>query len=67
MANSEGRALLTIDTLKTFYCCIEKPLCGMNPTHSVPKILRSTKLQLLVHLSLKLEILEIVEGVKVAL
>ena len=38
MAKSEGRALLTIETLKTFYCCIEKPICGMNPTHSVPKI-----------------------------
>ena len=38
MAKSEGRSLLTIETLKTFYCCIEKPLFGMNPTHSVPKI-----------------------------
>ena len=38
MAKSEGRSLLTIETLKTFYCCIEKPLCGMNPTHSVPKL-----------------------------
>ena len=38
MAKSEGRALLTIETLKTFYCCIEKPLCGMNLTHSVPKL-----------------------------
>ena len=38
MAKSEGRALLTIETLKTFYCCIEKPLCGMNPTNSVTKL-----------------------------
>ena len=35
MAKSEGRNLLTIETLKTFYCCIEKPLCGMNLTHFV--------------------------------
>ena len=67
MAKSEGRALLTIETMKTFYCCIEKPLCWMNRTNSVTKLLRSTKLQYLIHLSLKLEILEIVEGVKVAL
>ena len=38
MAKSEGRALLAIETLKTFYCCIEKSLCGMDPTHSVPKL-----------------------------
>ena len=35
---SEGRALLTIETLKTFYCCIEMPLCGTNATHYVPKL-----------------------------
>ena len=38
MVKSEGRALLTIDTLKTFCCCIEKPLCGTNRTHSVTKL-----------------------------
>ena len=38
MAKSEGRALLAIETLKNFYYCIEKPLCGMDPTHSVPKL-----------------------------
>ena len=38
MAKSEGRALLTIETLKTFYCCIEKPLCGINPINSIPKL-----------------------------
>ena len=38
MDKSEGRALLTIETLKTFYCCIDKPLCGMNLTHSVPTL-----------------------------
>ena len=38
IAKSEGRALLTIYTLKTFYCCIEKQLCGMNPTQSDPKL-----------------------------
>ena len=30
---SEGRALLNIETLKNFYCCIESPGCRMNPTH----------------------------------
>ena len=25
MANSEGRALLTIEALNNFYCCIESP------------------------------------------
>ena len=43
MAKSEGRALLTIETLKTFYCCIEMPLCGTNATHSVLKLYRSTR------------------------
>ena len=38
MAKSEGRALLTIETLKTLYCCIEKPLCGMNLTYFVLKL-----------------------------
>ena len=38
MDESEGRALLTIEILKAFYCCIEKPLCRMNATHSVPKL-----------------------------
>ena len=38
MAKSEGRDLLTIETLKTFYCCIEMPLCGTNATQSVPKL-----------------------------
>ena len=38
MAKSERRALLTVETLKTFYCCIEKPLCGTNATHYVPKL-----------------------------
>ena len=38
MAKSERRSLLTIETLKTLYCCIEKPLCGMNITHFVLKL-----------------------------
>ena len=45
MDKSEGSSLLTIETLKTFHCCIEKSLFGMNPTHSVPTLQRSTKLQ----------------------
>ena len=40
MAKSEGRALLTVETLKTSYCCIETPCCRMNPTHSVTKLER---------------------------
>ena len=38
ISKCEGRDLLTIETLKTYYCCIESPLCGMNPTHSVTKL-----------------------------
>ena len=38
MVKSLGRALLNIETLGTFYCCIEMPLCGTNATHSVPKL-----------------------------
>ena len=38
MDKYEGMGLLTVDTLKTFYCCIESPWCRMNPTHFVTKI-----------------------------
>ena len=38
MDKSEGSTLFTIGTLKNFYCCIEKPLCGMNLTHFVLKL-----------------------------
>ena len=38
MVTSEGGDLLTIETLKNFYCCIEKPLGGMNTTNSVTKL-----------------------------
>ena len=38
MAKSEGRALLTVETLNTFYCCIYSPLCRMNPNHFVTKL-----------------------------
>ena len=38
MAKSEGRAILTVDNLKTFYCSIEIPLCRMNQTHFFTKL-----------------------------
>ena len=38
ISKSEGRALFTVDTLKTFYFRIESPWCIMNPTHFVTKL-----------------------------
>ena len=38
MAKSEGRDFLTVDTLKTLYCCIDIPWFRVNPTHFVTKL-----------------------------
>ena len=38
MDKSEGRAIFTVETLKSFYCCIESPWCRMNPSHFVTKL-----------------------------
>ena len=35
MIKSEGRAFLTIETSKTFYCFLESPWCRIKPTHYV--------------------------------
>ena len=35
MAKSEGRVLLTVETLKTFYCCIDNRWWRKNRTHFV--------------------------------
>ena len=45
MAKCEGRDFSTIGLLKTFYCCIERQWCRMNPAHFVTKIYRSRKSQ----------------------
>ena len=45
MIKSEGKDLLTIDTLKTLYCFIKSPWYRINPTHFVTEIYRSRKLQ----------------------
>ena len=38
MDKSKGGYLLTVDNLKTFYCCIESPLCRINQNHFVTKL-----------------------------
>ena len=38
MDNYQGRALLTVETSKIFYCCIESPLYKMNLTHFVTEL-----------------------------
>ena len=64
MVKSEGRDLLTFETLKTLYYFIKSPWFRMNPTHFFTEL---RKLQQLIHLSLKLDIFGIVEEVKVFL